>query len=522
MDNRLHRNAVDRLSSEVGLFYTQKIPFKIFHGYTHSTRKSPCERSRIVDTSSLCHVLEINTEHKTALVEPNVSIGQLVRETLKLGLIPLVVPEFPDITIGGGFAGTAGESSSFKYGFLHDTVNWIEIVIPNGQVLIASDTTHRDLFHGVKGTFGTLGVTTLLEIRLTESTSLVQLTYHKVHSIEELVLNLRGCISESSNDFVDAIQYGREDGVIVTAQLTNDVQQDTPIRRFLRPQDEWYYLHVQDILKTDSVTYTEAVPVTDYFFRYDRGAFWTGRYVFTYFAVPFLRTLRTSLDSVMHTKILYHGLHENGMAKDNIIQDVAIPIAKAVDFLQWLDLRYGIYPLWICPIRKSRYAAFYPMVNSAVTSSKQVQLPCALSVHHTAKEIEVEHPHEEMLLSIGVWGPRLPFPKLFVAENRVLEKEVKDMGGMKWLYAHNHYSKDEFWSIYDKELYDDIRRKYHAEYLPSVFEKTRYDWDADRRAIQASWLRWLFSFRVPACEMKLYRDYYDGVIVKWQSRQPGA
>ena len=61
----------------------------------------------------------------TALVEPNVPMDTLVRETLRYGLLPPVVPEFPGITAGGGFAGTAAESGSFKYGFLESQLSFL-------------------------------------------------------------------------------------------------------------------------------------------------------------------------------------------------------------------------------------------------------------------------------------------------------------------------------------------------------------------------------------------------------------
>lgn len=71
----------------------------------------------MVDTSAMSRVLKIDTERKTALVEPNVPMDSLVEATLRHGLIPPVVMEFPGITVGGGFAGTSGESSSFRYSF---------------------------------------------------------------------------------------------------------------------------------------------------------------------------------------------------------------------------------------------------------------------------------------------------------------------------------------------------------------------------------------------------------------------
>lgn len=100
----------------------------------------------------------------------------------------------------------------------------------------------------------------------------------------------------------------------------------------------------------------------------------------------------------------------------------------------------------------------------------------------------------EPLVSIGLWGPRLPEPKDFVAENWKLERKVQELGGVKWLYAQCHYTKDEFWTAYDQDWYDELRTKFSAEYLPSVYEKTKFDWEAEERAIRGYWLRWLFSF----------------------------
>ena len=499
-----HSQSVAAIAATVRHFCAEKVPFKIYHGYTNSTRKTSCQRSQIIDTSGLSNVLMVDTTAKTALVEPNVSMGRLVEETLKYGLVPPVVPEFPGITIGGGFAGTAGESSSFRHGFLDNTINWIEIIIPNGDVMVASNTLNPDLFHGVKGTFGTLGVTTLLEVNLIDAKAYVELTYRPVNSIQNLILELEMSLKEASIHYIDAIQYSKDLGVIITGRLTDKIQPGTAVQTFLNPRDEWYYLHVQNLLTKTPMAHVEAVPIVDYLFRYDRGAFWTGKYVFTYFAIPFFHILRWALDSVMHTKILYHGLHENGMANDNIIQDIAVPMSKAGGFLHWLNDNYGIYPLWICPFRQGKHTSMYPLMGCKAIENRHAPPPyrdvaektmaSVVSCTESNNDINEDTNEPEMLLSIGVWGPRLPDPKDFVAQNRKLERKVKACGGMKWLYAHCHYTKEEFWQIYNRKWYDDLRAKYHAEYLPSVYDKISYDWGAELRAIDGSWLRWLFSF----------------------------
>lgn len=439
----------------------------------------------------------------TALVEPNVSMDALIRETLRYGLIPPVIPEFPGITVGGGFAGTAAESSSFKYGFLEDTVDWIEIVLPNGSLTTASRTIKPDLFHGAAGTFGTLGVTTLLELQLKRAQHFIQLTYHPVSSIGEAINQTRKATEDPTNDFVDGILFKRDQGAVITGRFVKELQPNVIVESFCRARDEWYYLHVEQLLTGATTPKTEVVPVRDYLFRYDRGAFWTGRHVFAYFAIPFTRFMRWAFDSLLHTKILYHGLHENGMAKDNIIQDIALPISQADKFIEWLDDSHGIYPLWLCPLRQSAHESFYPHMAGARAEKQgrspwEIQQPIASTFSEKDGEMgdqqAVVPNGRELLLNVGVWGPRLPSPGDFLAENRKLEHKVRELGGMKWLYAHCHYTKEEFWSIYDKEWYDGLRAKYDATYLPSVYDKTRFDWDAEGRRIRESWLRWLFSF----------------------------
>lgn len=174
-----HEEAVTAVASRVRHFFERKQPYRIYHGSTNSTRASQRSRDNTVDTSSLSRVLDVDVSKKTALVEPNVPMDALVAATLKAGLVPLVVMEFPGITVGGGFSGTSGESSSFRYGAFDATINWIEIVLPNGDVTKASRTTNEktDLFWGAASAFGTLGVVTLLEVQLREAKPYVELTY---------------------------------------------------------------------------------------------------------------------------------------------------------------------------------------------------------------------------------------------------------------------------------------------------------------------------------------------------------
>ena len=190
-----HRNAVERIAASVQHYFKSRKPFRIYHGSTNSTRQTVHRREDMIDISPLSRVLGIDANAKTALVEPNVPMDRLVESTLKHGLIPPVVMEFPGITAGGGFAGTGGESSSFKYGYFDETINSVEIVLGNGDIITASDKENTDLFHGASGAVGSLGITTLLEIQLIQAKKYVKATYHSVRSISEAIEKIRGHIT---------------------------------------------------------------------------------------------------------------------------------------------------------------------------------------------------------------------------------------------------------------------------------------------------------------------------------------
>jgi FAD/FMN-containing dehydrogenase len=178
-----HNEAVAIIASDFRQFHERKKPFRIYHGSTNTTRQSQFTRDATIDITELSRVLKVDRSTKTALVEPNVPMDRLVEATLQYGLLPPVVMEFPGITVEGGFAGTGGESSSFRHGFFDRTVNWIEIVLPDGDIVTASNTDKRDLFHGAASSFGTLGITTLLELQLIDAKTYVGLTYHPVFSM---------------------------------------------------------------------------------------------------------------------------------------------------------------------------------------------------------------------------------------------------------------------------------------------------------------------------------------------------
>lgn len=462
----IHNQAVAHIAATTEKFYARKEAFRIYHGSTNSTRKSQYQRDRMIDTSGLNHILKIDTKNMTALVEPNVPMDALVEATLQHGLLPPVVMEFPGITVGGGFAGTAGESSSFRYGFFDRTINWIEMVLANGQIIKASATENSDLFYGAASSFGTLGVTTLLEIQLIEAKTYVELDYHPVSSIAEAQTVIAKATEETSNDYLDGIMFSRDFGVICVGRLTNEVSPGNKVQRFTRPTDPWFYIHVERLMKNRTSPLTECIPIVDYLFRYDRGGFWVAKYAYKYFITPFNRISRFILDYFMHTRVMYHALHQSGLSSFYIIQDVAIPCKEAQTFMAYLDTTFKHYPIWLCPLKQS---------GNHIAST------------HSLQVLKTNRQRPEMMLNFGVWGPGPTKRQDFVDWNRAFEKKVDALGGQKWLYAHTYYTPEEFDEIYNRARYDALREKYHATYLPTVYDKVKVDVKKEQSEREADW-----------------------------------
>ncbi|KAI9790321.1 MAG: hypothetical protein M1833_001958 [Piccolia ochrophora] len=468
-----HNEVLSDIAIKVRQFYDRKEPFRIYHGSTNSTRPLSFRRDKTVDTSRLSNVLKIDTQKRTALVEPNVPMDRLVEATLKHGLVPPVVMEFPGITVGGGFAGSAGESSSFKHGCFDRTVNWVEMVLANGDIVIASPREKRDLFYGAAGSLGTLGVTTLLELQLVEAKSYVELTYHFTSDVSETIQKLDEATKEPSNVYVDGILFALNEGVVMTGHLTDVVRDDVRSQRFVRARDPWFYLHAKRLRKKNAIQVTEAIPIVDYLFRFDRGAFWTGAYAFKYFVTPFNRITRWVLDTYMHTRVMYHALHQSGHAKQYIIQDLALPYANAQKFITYVDQALGLYPLWLCPL--------YQDSNPGIT------------LHPLGSTGKKDGKSDAMLMNVGVWGPGPRSHAAFVDTNQKLEHKVRELSGKKGLYACTYYTEDEFWGIYDRGWYDTLRQKYDAESLPTVYDKVKYDPKQYTTEDHSTWGLWLLS-----------------------------
>ena len=460
-----HAADLKDVQEQMKSFFARKQKVKIYHGSTNSTRAQKFEKDKFVDVSRLERVIEINTREQYILVEPNVPMDKLVDETLKHRLIPPVVMEFPGITVGGGIQGGAGESSSIRHGLFHNICLEYEIVLGNGEVIIASPTQNEDLFYGTACSYGSLGVITLVKLRLIPAKDFVHLSYHTVKSFEESIRLTEKKVGEAV-DFIDAILFEKNRGVIMVGNFAD--KKNLPISTFSKASDQWFYIHADKISRRYSL-YEEIIPIREYLFRYDRGAFWMGRYGFSFLKVPFNRFTRFIFNYFCKTRQLYQSLHAANFSQRYLIQDIGVPKESSVKLLYYVANVLNIFPIWFIPLK----------------SAKQ-------------EKLSLNYIPTDLVISIGIWADINQNYSRFVEINRALEKTINDLKGRKWLYAHQYYSRDEFWRIYDYPWYNALRNKYSAgEVFPDMYEKTNVSGKYKSSLFRAIWKNPIRSLKLP-------------------------
>jgi FAD/FMN-containing dehydrogenase len=129
----------------------------------------PANDSLLILTSEMTEV-RIDAAGRTAWMEAGAKWSMVLEKTQPFGLTPLLGSS-PDVgvvgyTLGGGL-GWLGR----KYGLAADSVRFFEVATADGRLLRASETENSDLFWGLRGGGGSLGVVTGMEIKLYPVTS---------------------------------------------------------------------------------------------------------------------------------------------------------------------------------------------------------------------------------------------------------------------------------------------------------------------------------------------------------------
>jgi FAD/FMN-containing dehydrogenase len=128
--------------------------------------KSVCEGGLMIDLSAMKGI-RVDPARRTVRAEAGLTLGEFDRETQAFGLATTLgtvsKTGISGLTLGAGWGHLHG-----KYGLALDNVISLDVVTADGHLLTANPSENEELFWGLRGSGGNLGIVTCLEYRLHE------------------------------------------------------------------------------------------------------------------------------------------------------------------------------------------------------------------------------------------------------------------------------------------------------------------------------------------------------------------
>lgn len=376
-------------------------------------RDDPRRSDEKIDLSDLDQILEVDPVGLTCTAEPAVTFDEVVRATMRYGLVPIIVPEHKTITLGGSVAGCSIESMSFKYGGFHDTCLEYELITAKGHVLRCTPTENPLVFQMIHGSFGTLGILSKLKFKLVRAAPYVHVKYETYATLEAFLQAIHRHFTARDADYLDGQIFSPTKHVLCIGRFTE--------RAPYTSRYDWLKAYCESIPRRAE----DYLTTYDYLFRYDRGV--------THVSPSSLvgRALFGKLvhsDSVLRAADRFHRF----LPKKNpsVIVDMFVPFSRTPEFMDWYHREVNFYPVWCVPYRRMHdYEWLTPRWWAGVKDS--------------------------LFLDLAVYGlKQQPGRNLY----KEFEDELREINGTKTLISYNYYDEQTFWSIWNKETYQAVKQ----------------------------------------------------------------
>jgi len=435
--------ALERLRTQL-LAMPVDAPVRLAKRTSNLFRPRTALTGRGLDVSGFDAVLSVDPEARTADVGGMTTYEDLVDATLPYGLMPSVVPQLKTITLGGAVSGLGIESSSYRNGLPHEAVLEMDVLTGAGEVVTArrDEGEHADLVAGLPNSYGTLGYAMRLRIALQPVRPVVRLDHLRFDDAGAFFAAMAGVCADNSwqgrqVDFVDGVAFAPDELVLSIGSFVDAA----PARVELSD-----YTGMAIFYRSVQRGGTEYLSVRDYLWRWDTDWFWCSRT----FGVqnPRIRwwVPKRWLRSDNYARIVRlegrygvrrridraRGLPE----RENVIQDVEVPIERAAQFLAAFDEQVAIRPVWTCPLRVLRPQGWplYPMEP------------------------------DKLYVNFGFWTSVALAPgESDGTYNRRVEELVAAHNGHKSLYSTAFYDPDTFWRLYNGPAYRGLKDRYDPQ-----------------------------------------------------------
>jgi len=397
-----------------------------------------------LDVADFDGVLQVDPVARTAEVQGMTTYEHLVDATLAHGLMPLCVPQLKTITLGGAVTGLGIESTSFRWGLPHESVIEMDILTGDGQVLTVSgrdDDPHRDLYYGFPNSYGTLGYALRLRIELEPVKQYVRLRHIPFPTATAMAEAMAHIVEThewdgSAVDFLDGTVFSPSEQYLTLGTMTDDAGGQ-------QPSDYTgmgiYYRSIQQRRE-------DLLSIHDYIWRWDTDWFWCSRAFGTQKSIIRRFWPKGLLRSDVYWKLIAWDrrtrfsarmariLHKP--AREEVVQDIEVPLARLDDFLDFFHREVGIEPIWVCPLRQRDPQARWPLYEFDPATT---------------------------YVNVGFWST-VPLPPGVTPEegriNRRIEQVVTELEGRKSLYSSAYYTPEEFRGIYGGGTYERLKEVY--------------------------------------------------------------
>jgi FAD/FMN-containing dehydrogenase len=417
-----HQRRRDRLASQLAGATRAGSPVALGKNTSNLFRHRNQNGVTWLDVRGFIHVLSVDTKMMVADVEGMTTYETFVDATLRYNALPAVVPQLKTITVGGAVSGVGIESSSFRYGLVHETVEEMDILLADGRVVLCSRTENPDLFFGFANSYGTLGYAVRLRVRLIPAKQYVHIRRQAFDTPSKFFESIGQHCREPQADYLDGVVFGPRDLYLTSGEFCESAPRTSDYT--------WMRIYYRSIREKRE----DWLRARDYIWRWDTDWFWCSKQFKAQNAVVRLLAGRRFLNSRWYQRMMRLAarfLPDSG-ATESVIQDVDIPLGNAGEFLKFLLAEVRITPIWICPFQNLTPNVRFPLY------------------HFDPRQVYV---------NFGFWDviPAGPEPGYF---NRKIEGIASKLGGKKGLYSTSYYDPETFWSIFDKPCYDALKRAY--------------------------------------------------------------
>ncbi len=402
-----------------------------------------------LDVKSFDGVIAIDADARTADVMGMTTYEHLVDATLKYDLMPLVVPQLKTITLGGAVTGLGIESSSFREGLPHESVLEMDVLTGDGRILTVTnspDDPNYDLYVSFPNSYGSLGYALRLKIQLAPVRRFVALRHVRFDTAQDMADAIATIATTNEYegehvDFLDGTVFSSDEQYLTLGAFADADAISSP-----GPSD---YTGMNIYYKSIKEKTTDLLLTRDYIWRWDTDWFWCSRAFGAQNSAIRRWWPKDKLRSDVYWKIIAFE-HRTGLfakiadvtgkpPKEEIVQDVEVPVDRLAEFLEFFHREIGIEPVWVCPLRSRDGKTQWPLyaMDTSVT-----------------------------YVNVGFWStvalPKGSDPDAGIL-NKLIEDEVTRLNGHKSLYSSAYYDKDEFDRLYGGEHYIQIKKRYDSD-----------------------------------------------------------